>query len=44
MFVIPDISRSEISGTQGWRVLPWVPALGLPPSAGMTREPEEWFP
>src|SRR5262245_49158993 len=33
----PGISRSEISGTQGRRVWPWVPALGLTPSAGMTK-------
>ena len=33
--VMPEFRVSEISGTQGW-IGPWVPALGLTPSAGMT--------
>src|SRR5688572_29627678 len=32
---MPEFRVSEISGTQGW-IGPWVPALGLTPSAGMT--------
>src|SRR5262245_35274641 len=32
---MPEFRGSEISGTQGW-IGPWVPALGLTPSAGMT--------
>jgi len=31
---MPEFRVSEISGTQGW-IGPWVPALGLTPSAGM---------